>query len=180
MVRQRLRINCMFAVLCTFCFVFGAPLTAEAKFDERALKGSYAFVFEGNITFIGGQPQLLPVWGVGRFRAEGDGSVSEADVTINVAGCVILRQSGIGEYTVERNGTGSGELSLVTDDVEPVGATDDPCPALDEGLVEEQVSIPFDFAISNDGFEFIGLGFADAQGNPIAAFGSHGIGRPQE
>jgi hypothetical protein len=180
MARQKLRVGYAFAVLFASYFVLGAPRTAEATFDDRALKGSYTFVFEGNISFIDGQPQLLPVWGVGRLRADGQGSVSEADVTINVGGCVILRQSGFGEYTVERNGTGSGELSLATDAVEPVGATNDPCPSRDGGLVEEQISIPFDFAISDDGFEFIGLGFADAQGNPTAAFGSHGYGRSQE
>ena len=114
------------------------------------------------------------------LRADGDGKLSGADVTINFGGCVILRQSGSGEYSVERNGTGSGELTLTNDAVEPVGATDDPCPALDAGLIEDPMSISFDFAISRAGFDFIGLGLKDAEGNPIAAFGSQGFARPQE
>jgi hypothetical protein len=93
---------------------------------------------------------------------------------------VILRESGSGEYTVERNGTGSGELNLTNDIVESVGGIDDPCPALDAGLVEESISTSFDFVITEDSLEFIGLDFKDAEGNPIAAFGSRGFARPQE
>ena len=60
---------------------------------------------------------------------------------------MLLRQSG-GEYSVERDGTGNGELTLTNDAVEPVGETGDPCPALDAGSIEEPMSISFDFAIS--------------------------------
>jgi hypothetical protein len=158
MKRYRFSRNRMFAALCASCFALAVPLTAEAKFDERDLKGSYAFGFEGVITFIGGQPVLLPTWGVGHLRADGNGRLFGADVTINFGGCVILRQSGSGEYSVERNGTGSGELTLTNDAVEPVGVIGDPCPALDAGLIEEPMAISFDFAISRAGFDFVGLG----------------------
>jgi hypothetical protein len=90
-----------------------------------------------------------------------------------------LRQSG-GEYSVERDGTGSGELTLTNDAVEPVGQTGDPCPALNAGLIEELMSISFDFAISRNGLDFIELSLADAKGKPIAAFGSQGFAGPQE
>jgi hypothetical protein len=123
---------------------------------------------------------LLPTWGVGRFRADGNGGLFGVEVTVNLGGCVIVRQSGSGEYTVERNGTGSGELNLTNDIAEPVGGIDDPCPPLDAGLLEDSISTSFEFVISEDGFEFIGLDFKDAEGNPITAFGSRGFARPQE
>jgi hypothetical protein len=83
MVKYRCSRACMFAALCASCFVLAVPLTAEAKFDESAVKGSYGFVLEGFITFIEGQPQLLPTWGVGRFRADGNGRLFGVEVTVN-------------------------------------------------------------------------------------------------
>jgi hypothetical protein len=87
---------------------------------------------------------------------------------------------GGGEYSVERDGTGSGELNLTNDAVEPVGETGDQCPALNARLFEEPMSISFDFAIRRNGFDFVGLSLTDAEGEPIAAFGSQGFARPQD
>jgi hypothetical protein len=54
MIRYGFSWSRMFATLCASCLALAAPLTAEAKFDESAVKGSYGFVLEGFITFIGG------------------------------------------------------------------------------------------------------------------------------
>jgi hypothetical protein len=37
----------------------------------------------------------------------------------------------------------------------------------------------FDFTISRNGFDFVGLSLTDAEGKPIAVFGSQGFARSQ-
>ena len=171
-------------VFATSCLILAFSQTAHANnafpgFTDRAVKGPYTFHLEGVVTFVGGQPAGLPTWAVGRFVADGQGNLSEIESTLNVGGCVVIRQTGDGTYAVERNGTGSAETTLTNDVVEPVGGANAPCPALDTSLLAKQVGFSFEFAINPQGLEIVGLDWTDANGVPIVAFGSQGAAQPQ-
>jgi hypothetical protein len=47
-------------------------------------------------------------------------------------------------------------------------------------LIEDPMSISFDFTFSRIGFDLVGLSLTDAEGKPVAAFGSQGCARPQD
>jgi hypothetical protein len=108
------------AALSAGILAFAAGGRAEAAdFNEASIQGSYSLSLNGTITFAGGKQLFLPTWSVGVMQADGAGHIVAGEFVGNLGGCVILKQAGTGTYSVNPNGTGSGEVQLTS---EPVGA----------------------------------------------------------
>ena len=103
-------------------FGLGVAPASYAKqgdnFSNADLKGDYSFFLDGFLTADG---QLVPVAASGQVEADGDGNFTNAVRILNVGG-VVFRQEASGTYTVNPNGTGSAELTVVT--VDPTGIPD--------------------------------------------------------
>ena len=73
--------------------------------------------------------------------------ISEA--VVNVAGCLILKQTGTGTYSVNSNGTGRAEIQVT---LEPVSTVEsDLCSILDQELLAGNSKYTSEFAINADG-----------------------------
>jgi hypothetical protein len=105
---------CAFLVLALACLVCAIPAAlADPQFSERDIKGPYGFAFDG---FAGasGAPtgSTVPVASVGRFTADGHGTINDGVRTLVVSGNAV-RQTFTCTYTVNGDGTGHADC-LVT------------------------------------------------------------------
>ncbi len=85
----------------------GAEREAERAFTNADVRGPYGFFLEGTINTVG------PVAAIGFFVADGNGTLADGTRTISVNGAV-LRQTFTCTYTVNPNGTGSAECTILT------------------------------------------------------------------
>lgn len=149
----------------------------EAAFSKKSLSGDYAYALDGAVTFLGGQPVGLPTWATGVIRADGKGKITLRASMISIGGCAIIRMNGDGQYTVEKNGSGSATSLVTITEILPIGEEDAPCPELPLALAPGAViGFDFDFSIFSKGkaLNLVGTSWTDEAGNPIAAFGSSG------
>jgi len=88
--------------------VAGLPCAgAERAFTNADVRGPYGFFLEGTINTVG------PVAAIGFFVADGNGTLADGTRTISVNGAV-LRQTFTCTYTVNPNGTGSAECTILS------------------------------------------------------------------
>ena len=88
--------------------VAGLPCAgAERAFTNADVRGPYGFFLEGTVNTVG------PVAAIGFFVADGNGTLADGTRTISVNGAV-LRQTFRCTYTVNPNGTGSAECTILT------------------------------------------------------------------
>jgi hypothetical protein len=85
----------------------GAEREAERAFTNADVRGPYGFFLEGTINTVG------PVAAIGFFAADGNGTLADGTRTINVNGAV-FRQTFRCTYTVNPNGTGSAECTILS------------------------------------------------------------------
>ncbi len=85
----------------------GAEREAERAFTNADVRGPYGFFLEGTINTVG------PVAAIGFFVADGNGALADGTRTISVNGAV-LRQTFTCTYTVNPNGTGSAECTILS------------------------------------------------------------------
>lgn len=148
------------------------------EFNNQSVKGGYSIFLNGwvakeaSVNYPSG---LVPTWSVGVFRADGNGKLQNADVTLNVGGACIVQLTGSGEYNVKENGTGSASAKLSLQDQSPPN-----CWAAVGG--GDSVKFDLNFAINNETLEFVGTSFENLTSNaPVSSFrfGSSGQARPQ-
>ncbi len=165
--------------------MLAVPLTAQA-FQNPALRGSWAYRFEGAATFIGKRPLGLPTWAVGTLKTDGAGNVTALDGTFDIGGCGVLKEELVdGTYTVNQNGTGSADITVSTTLVD--GSLNENCPVTVTGFIQSLVqnvgNIKFSFAFAivrpRQEIEIIGLNLTTEDGVPIVAFGAHGTAQHQ-
>lgn len=162
------------ATLSAGILALAAGRAEAADFTQSSIQGSYSLSSNGTLTFAGGRSLFLPTWSVGVFQADGAGNIVAGEVVVNVGGCIILKQTGTGTYSVNPDGTGRAELQVTS---EPVGAPNAHCPPL-QGLLAENVRYAFDFAINAEGLDVVTTSYEGPNG-PIAAFGSSGQAKTQ-
>lgn len=82
-------------------------------FGDSDVRGDYSFAFDG-VLIIEGQP--VPIAASGQFEADGEGTYTNFVRIVNVGGGLVLRQEGFGTYSVNPDGTGSAEFTVMTVD----------------------------------------------------------------
>ncbi|PYN89574.1 MAG: hypothetical protein DMD87_05225 [Candidatus Rokuibacteriota bacterium] len=102
------------SILAIVCLV--APVVDAAPgFSAKDVDGPTAFDFDGFVTvLLGGTPTTVPAAAMGRFVADGDGSITDGVRTL-VAGGAAIRQTFTCSYTVNPDGTGSARCTVITE-----------------------------------------------------------------
>jgi len=168
----------MIAIAAFLVGVLTFASAGHAQYSNASLSGPYAFNLDGMITFMAGQPAMLPTWSIGTISADGAGTLTAIESVMNVGGCVIVRQSGTGTYTVAASGLGQASGQATTTAVEPIGTPNAPCPALDPALLPMTSTLRFEFVIDDTSVNLLAISWEGPAG-PMAAFGASGRSVPQ-
>ncbi len=105
----------------------------------------------------------VPVSAIGQVNWDGEGKATSATRIFNFGGAVILKQSAVGEYQVNPDGTGTARFEVTT--LEVTGS-------LPPGVQLPGVAVETFTFVLKDGNElqFIGTGLFDKDsGQPLAA-----------
>lgn len=140
------------------------------NYTERDLDGPTGFSFDGTVTLsIDGTNVAVPVSAVGQVNWDGNGNATSATRTFNFGGAVILKQTAVGEYQVNPDGTGTARFEVTTQEI--IGT-------LPPGVQLPVTAIEtFSFVlIQKNELQFIGTGYLDKDtGQPLAAVTVHGV-----
>lgn len=96
----------------------GAPVEARqgGSFSSHDLQGAHGFAFDGVLMTDDGP---VPISAVGQLTWNGRGGAT-AVRTLNIGGLFLLKQTAVGRYTINRDGTVEAEFEVTT--VDPPGA----------------------------------------------------------
>jgi len=138
-------------------------MSGNRQYSAKDLHGPTAFSFDGTVTLmINGTSVAVPVSAVGQVNWDGAGEATSATRIFNFGGAVILKQSAVGEYQVNPDGTGTARFEVTT--LEVIGS---PPPGVQLPPVAVET---FTFVLNqHNELQFIGTGLMDMAGQPLAA-----------